>query len=190
MRACECKTLMLYLMRLSSFHPPEARTKPHPQPEHLSSMQVPWGVPRSPLLPPQPTEQLQTGLSCPSYWWRGVPSHHCQPLPFHLRWALFGEGLMECHWPSDRKCKRQREGPGRILETPLMVYTGWSGAQSGWRVAPCRVLVHTEGAGSHPPPLELAEVLCSALVPLCLVVKILSWGISGVQRSRGNCLLQ
>ena len=65
MRACECKTLMLYLMRLSSFHPPEARTKPHPQPEHLSSMQVPWGVPRSPPLPPQPTEQLQTGLSCP-----------------------------------------------------------------------------------------------------------------------------
>ena len=28
-----------------------------------------------------------------------------------------------------------------------------------------------EGAGCHPPPLELAEILCLALVPLCLVVK-------------------
>ena len=44
MRARECKTFVLYLMWLSSLHPPEARTKPHPQPEHLSSMQVPGGA--------------------------------------------------------------------------------------------------------------------------------------------------
>ena len=174
MRARECKTLVLYLMLLSSLHPPEACTKPQPQPGHLSSMQVPWGVPRSPPLLPQPTEQLQTSLSRPSCWWRGVTSRQCQPLCFHLLWNLFGEGLMACHWPSDRKCKRQREGPRSILETPLTVHSGSQaglGPREGGEWASRGVLVHMEGAGCQSPPLELAEILCLALVPLCLVVK-------------------
>ena len=82
---------------------------------------------------------------------------------------------MACHWPSDRKCKRQREGPRGILETPLMVHTGWSGAQSRWRVGlPRGAGAYGGGRLSSPSPGISRNPLLGLGTPVPRGKKILS----------------
>lgn len=177
-------------MRLSSLHPPEARAKPRPQPEHLSSMQVPWGVPQSP--PPQPSLQSSCRLVCLIPLVGGGVSLPVTVSPSVSTCAgiSLGRGLWSVTGPQTGSARGKEKAQRASWRHHWWSTQTGLGPRAGGEWAPCRVLVHMEGAISHPPPLALAEILCSALVPLCLVVKILSWRISGIQRSRGNYLLQ